>query len=162
MSLKKGQRVRHPIQVEWGLGEVLADPGEDKVRVFFVGAGEKILSLKYVTLQSVPKEEAAHPVLDNLRVPREGGHEYQSLQESVERFLGQYPLGFRGHRFVCHTWMGPIDAFADFLVGVLPIQKVVPGSLRGNQLFSGNSRSVRPLVANSAMDSKRRRAFLGL
>ena len=23
MSLKKGQRVRHPIQVEWGLGEVL-------------------------------------------------------------------------------------------------------------------------------------------
>lgn len=100
MSLKKGQRVRHPIQFEWGLGEVLADPGEDKVRVFFVGAGEKILSLKYVTLQSVPKEEAAHPVLDNLRVPREGGHEYQSLQESVERFLEQYPLGFRGDRFV--------------------------------------------------------------
>ena len=92
MSLKKGDRVRHPAQVEWGLGEVLADPGEDKVRVFFVGAGAKILSLKHVNLQRVPKEEAAHPVLDNLRVPREGDRKYQSLQESIEIFLEQYPL----------------------------------------------------------------------
>ena len=100
MSLKKGERVRHPVQVEWGLGEVLADAGEDKVRVFFVGAGEKTFSLNHVTLQSVPQEEAAHPVLDNLRLPREGGHKYQSLQQSIERFLGRYPLGFYGDRFM--------------------------------------------------------------
>ena len=37
MSLKKGDRVRHPIKAEWGLGEVLADSNGEKVRVFFVG-----------------------------------------------------------------------------------------------------------------------------
>ena len=100
MSLRKGERVRHPVQVEWGLGEVLADPGEDKVRVFFVGAGEKVLSLRHVTLQSVPKEEASHSVLDNLRVPRDGDLKYQSLQESVEQFLKRYPSGFYGDRFM--------------------------------------------------------------
>ena len=88
MSLKKGERVRHPIKAEWGLGEVLTDSNGEKVRVFFVGAGEKTISLKHVMLDYIPKDEAAHPVLDNLRVPTEGGRmRYQSLPESIERFL---------------------------------------------------------------------------
>ena len=43
MSLKKGERVRHPIKAEWGLGEVLEDSNGEKVRVFFVGTGEKTI-----------------------------------------------------------------------------------------------------------------------
>jgi len=100
MSLKKGDRVRHPIKVEWGLGEVLTDSNGEKVRVFFVGAGEKTISLKHVTLDCIPKDEAAHPVLDNLRVPVESGRiRYQSLPESIERFLERFPQGFYGDRF---------------------------------------------------------------
>lgn len=100
MSLKKGDRVRHPIKAEWGLGEVLADSNGEKVRIFFVGAGEKTISLKHVTLDCIPKDEAAHPVLDNLRVPAESGRiRYQSLSESIERFLERFPQGFYGDRF---------------------------------------------------------------
>ena len=32
MSLKKGERIRHSIKAEWGLGEVLADSDGEKVR----------------------------------------------------------------------------------------------------------------------------------
>jgi Protein of unknown function (DUF3553) len=100
MSLKKGDRVQHPIKADWGLGEVLADSNGEKVRVFFVGAGEKTLSLKHVTLDCIPKDEAAHSVLDNLRVPTESGRiRYQSLPESIERFLERFPQGFYGDRF---------------------------------------------------------------
>lgn len=100
MLLKKGDRVTHPIKAEWGLGEVLEDSNGEKVRVFFVGAGEKTISLKHVTLDCIPKDEAAHPVLDNLRVPAESGRiRYQSLPESIERFLDQFPQGFYGDRF---------------------------------------------------------------
>ena len=101
MVLRKGQRVRHPIKSEWGLGEVLADSAGERVRIFFVGAGEKTISLKHVTLDCLPKDQAVHPVLDNLRVPaQDGGRKYQSLPESVERFLEQFPQGFYGDRFL--------------------------------------------------------------
>jgi hypothetical protein len=102
MSLKKGDRVRHPTKAEWGLGEVLTDSNGEKVRVFFVGVGvgEKTLSLTHVTLDCIPKDEAAHPLLDNLRVPAESGRmRYRSLPESIERFLERFPHGFYGDRF---------------------------------------------------------------
>lgn len=100
MSFKQGDRVRHPLKAEWGLGEVLADVTGKKVRVFFVGAGAKTLSLTYVTLECVPPDEAAHPLLDNLHAPAEGGRiRYQSLPASIERFLALFPHGFYGDRF---------------------------------------------------------------
>ena len=101
MSFKQGERVTHPTRAKWGLGEILADSIGDRVSVFFVGAGEKILSLKYVTLDHVPKDEAAHPVLDNLRVPaRRARIQYQSLPKSIEKFRERFPRGFHGNRFV--------------------------------------------------------------
>ena len=53
-----------------------------------------------MTLDCIPKEEAANTVLDNLRVPAQSGRiRYQSLPESIERFLGRYPEGFYSDRF---------------------------------------------------------------
>jgi hypothetical protein len=87
MSLQTGGRVRHPIKPAWGLGEVLTDSHGEKVRAFFVGAGEKTLSLNQVTLDCIPKDEAVHPVLDNLRVPAESRRRrYPGLPESIARF----------------------------------------------------------------------------
>jgi Protein of unknown function (DUF3553) len=101
MWLKKEDRVRHPIKAEWGLGEVLEDSNGETVRVFFVGTGPKTLSLKYVTLECIPKDEAAHPILDNLRVPEKSDrHPYQSLPVAIERFRERYPQGFSDDRFV--------------------------------------------------------------
>jgi hypothetical protein len=101
MWLKKEDRVKHPLKAEWGLGEVLEDSNGETVRVFFVGTGEKTLSLKHVTLECIPTDEAAHPILDHLRVPeKRDRHRYQSLPESIERFRARYPQGFSDDRFV--------------------------------------------------------------
>ena len=100
MTYSKGTRVKHPSKADWGLGEVLEDSRGDLVRIFFVGVGEKTLSLKFVQPKLVPESEAAHPVLDNLKVGKsKGAIKYQSLKASKDYFLEQYVSGFYGERF---------------------------------------------------------------
>ena len=97
----KGERVRHPTKSDWGLGEVLEDSRGNKVRIFFVEAGEKTLDLNYVKPEKVLGEEARHKVLDNLSVTTtKGGMKYRSLSQSIERFLELFPQGFYGKRFL--------------------------------------------------------------
>jgi len=101
MEYKKGDRVRHPTQDDWGLGEVLADSSGEIVKIFFVGSGEKTIMLKYVQPEKVAIEEAKHPVLDNLKIKKTStGIKYQSLAESIQFFLKQYPEGFLGTKYI--------------------------------------------------------------
>ena len=100
MELHKGTRVRHPNKSEWGLGEVTADLTGKSVRVFFVEVGEKTLSTDFVTLEVIPTEEASDPTLDNLRIPQSKGTKYKSLAQSITDFLGLFPGGFYGKRFL--------------------------------------------------------------
>jgi hypothetical protein len=69
------------------------------VRVFFVGVGEKTLSLKHIQLKHVAGGEARHPLLDNLRLSENGSTRYLSLRDAIECFLKEYPGGFYGERF---------------------------------------------------------------
>lgn len=103
MDYSKGDRVRHPKRDDWGIGEVLADSTGGSVKVFFVGAGEKSLSLQYVAPVKVSGEEASHPVLDNLKIRKSAtGIQYQSLPESIQVFLEMFPEGFYGQKFQEH------------------------------------------------------------
>ncbi|MCZ2153863.1 MAG: DUF3553 domain-containing protein [Bryobacterales bacterium] len=100
MKYSKGQRVKHPGKPEWGLGQVLEDSSSASVKVFFVGAGERQLSLSHVSLISVAGKEAGHAVLDNLRPIVDGQHiRYLSLPRAVERFLELFPQGFQGKKY---------------------------------------------------------------
>ncbi len=100
MEYEKGDRVRHPSKKDWGLGEVLEDSAGDNVRIFFVGAGERKISLQYVQPKKISGQKAAHPVLDNLRISKtSSGIRYQSLPQSINYFLEQFPEGFYGQRF---------------------------------------------------------------
>lgn len=100
MKYKKGDRVKHPTQSDWGLGEVLSDSNGEKVRVFFVGVGEKTIMLKYVQPIQIQADEASHPVLDNLKIKKTStGIKYQSLPESIQFFLEKFPEGFYGEYF---------------------------------------------------------------
>ena len=100
MKYIKGDRVKHPTKEDWGLGEVLEESNIESVRVFFVGVGEKVLSLKYVQPVKVTGDEANHPVLDNLKISKSaGGISYKSLPKSIEYFLEQFPEGFYGQKF---------------------------------------------------------------
>ena len=100
MKYKKGDRVRHPTKDDWGLGEVLADSTGGSVRIFFVGEGEKTISLKYIQPVKVSGTEATHSGLDNLKIDKSvSGIKYQSLADSIQFFLKEYPEGFYGGKF---------------------------------------------------------------
>ena len=100
MQFKKGDRVKHPRKPEWGVGKVLEDSTNEKVRVFFTGLGETNLSLKHVSLIQVSGKEANHPSLDNLKeTTRKKRKEYKSLELLKGRFLSQFPGGFSGTKY---------------------------------------------------------------
>ena len=120
MGYIKGDRVRHPTKDDWGLGEVLEDSNDETVRVFFVGAGEKTLVLKYVQPMKVAAKEADHPVLDNLKISKTtGAIKYQSLPQSIQYFLEHFPDGFYGDRFKEHErdYKDKAHALAQELLG---------------------------------------------
>ena len=103
MVYKKGDRVKHPTKVDWDLGEVLENSNGSTVHVFFIGAGEKILSLQYVQPIKVEGDEADSAVLDNLKTSKSaGGIKYQSLPQSIQFFLEEFPEGFYGKKFKEH------------------------------------------------------------
>lgn len=101
MELQAGDRITHPAMPAWGLGQVIGSPAGNTVRVFFVGAGEKVISLDHVTLVRVTGIEAANALLDYLRVDDSGTViRYRSLPDSIAYFLKEYPGGFYGEKFL--------------------------------------------------------------
>lgn len=100
-SYRKGDRVRHPTQQSWGMGEVLEDSDAKSVRVFFEGAGEKTLQLAYVRLIKIAGADAESKLLDNLYICKHaGGIRFQSLSDSIQYFLAEFPGGFSGAKFL--------------------------------------------------------------
>ena len=53
----------------FGIGKVLDVINLNKISVFFVDEGPKLLDLKYAKLKILSGEEASHPLLDNLENP---------------------------------------------------------------------------------------------
>ena len=92
MGLENG-RVRHRGLPEWGIGQVLGDSLDKNARVFFVRAGEKLISFDHVAVIPVTGPKAAHPLLDNLRHPDSvATTRYRSLPESVAYILESIPV----------------------------------------------------------------------
>ena len=61
---------------------------------------ERSISLKHVQPEKVVGVSAAHPVLDNLKIPKASSSiRYQSLAESKNYLLEKFPEGFYGQRF---------------------------------------------------------------
>jgi hypothetical protein len=103
MAYAKGDRVRHPTKSEWGLGEVMEDSRGNKVRIFFVDAGEKTLIFDNVKLEKVSGVNACHPGLDNLSLKvapkletilsasdyKEFGELYNSAPEVVRSLINE-------------------------------------------------------------------------
>jgi len=58
MNFSKGQYVRHPQKPDWGVGQIIEEIQETKVRVDFENAGKRKLDLAYVNLEPVPDSEA--------------------------------------------------------------------------------------------------------
>ena len=99
MDYKKGLRVKHPSVPEWGIGELLEDSSGGKARVFFVGRGETVLSIKDLDLVTVTGIDAEHPILDNLKITGDESLRYRTLPQSIQKFLVEFPGGFYGEKF---------------------------------------------------------------
>lgn len=96
MNYKKGDKVRHPNRLEWGLGIILDDEIHEKVRVFFENVGEKVLSTKFFMPSVVTGSAAKHPILDQLTCdPKQLG-----LTTLLSAFLSKYPDGFQDPHFL--------------------------------------------------------------
>ncbi len=103
IGFRKGDRIRHPRLTEWGLGEVLENSVCGEVRAFFVGVGEKKLSLSHVQPERITGAEAAHPLLDSLKLRANSDtSRYRGIEQAKAYFLSQFPGGFHGKRFAEH------------------------------------------------------------
>jgi len=91
----KGDCVKHPNAPDWGIGKVLENALDDKVKIFFVNVGEKLLNLKHVNLIKLEGVDAIHPILDNPGLADRGkGKKFKSLPQAKAEFLAVYPDGF--------------------------------------------------------------------
>jgi hypothetical protein len=64
LNLNKGDRVRHPLKLEWGMGQVLSETNGEFVKVFFERIGDKSISIQHIELVKVEGEEAQSVILD--------------------------------------------------------------------------------------------------
>lgn len=101
MELQKGDRVKNRKILDWGLGEILDPPEQNKYKIFFVNAGEKTVDATVADLVKITGKEAQHPLLDNLRLP---GHnktaEFKTFHEKVTLFLRIFPKGFYDDKYL--------------------------------------------------------------
>ena len=107
MDWKVGNKVRHSTAPQWGLGEVIEVVGYDKVRVYFVDGGEKLLAntnrmLTRITGARGPIPRSSSPAgkvylgwaEQPARKPRRSIQEYRAV------FLEKFPLGFVDPEYV--------------------------------------------------------------
>lgn len=92
VSLKVGDRVRHPGKPEWGPGETLPGTTSDRIRVYFAFEGEKLL--KGVTLEPVVGPDAHHPLLDHRIQSPTRGAKRRSIGDLKREFLRLFPEAF--------------------------------------------------------------------
>lgn len=100
--IKAGDKVKHPKMPDWGIGKVIEITPDDKARVFFINAGEKLLGLKYVTLEKVEGAAAAHPILDNPTFKEQvsKGKKHKGLPEARLEFLEIFSDGFEDPAYI--------------------------------------------------------------
>lgn len=104
MKFIKGERVKRLDIPEWDIGQVLEESFEEKVRVFFVGVGEKHLKLSLANLTKVQGDEAHSSLLDNLTsvksVKKGKVVQYRNLNELIVNFKVYSPEGFYGDTYL--------------------------------------------------------------
>lgn len=102
MDFQPGDKVQHPKMIGWGMGKVMEVMSNGNVRVFFINAGEKLISVKHVDLEKVEGGKDSHQILDNPtfleRVAK--GQQHKSLPDARLDFLGIFPGGFDDPEYI--------------------------------------------------------------
>jgi len=100
MDFKVGDRVRHPGQPIWGLGQILEGLSANRAPVYFVNGMKRVISFKHIALELVEGPEAEHLLLDNLLVTDKPDFQYITFDEALEKFSSRFPEGFDDPRYL--------------------------------------------------------------
>jgi hypothetical protein len=99
MQLQKGDRVKHLNLEDWGIGQIIEDPGTEYVKVFFLNVGEKKLRNNFITKLKEDATESFH--LDHLKItPGKSPAKYRTINELKTWFLSVFPEGFYGSDYL--------------------------------------------------------------
>jgi hypothetical protein len=96
--MTKGDRVKHTLAPDWGIGRVLEPPRDGKVKIFFATAGIKLLAVS-APLAIVQGADALNVALDNLPDDTSRLKVHKTLAELKEQFLRRFPGGFQGDSY---------------------------------------------------------------
>jgi len=113
IELEVGNKVTHPKMSDWGVGKVVEIQAANKVRVFFLNAGEKLINTQYVGLEKLDEADGEHPILDNPTfIERaKNGKKHIGLPEARSYFLKLYShLGFEDHGYLEEERNYKVDA----------------------------------------------------
>lgn len=108
---KSGDRFKHVIRTEWGIGEVIADESGGKVKIFFEDVGPKEFDLAHAKFVKLSGDEGKSDYLTalvnhhkaELKKPALTGKKkstFMSFAKAVENFLSFFPLGFRDPKYL--------------------------------------------------------------
>jgi hypothetical protein len=100
MDFKVGDRVKHPGQPAWGIGQILEGLSANRAPVYFVNGMKRVISFKHIALDLVEGPEAEHLLLDNLLVSDKPDFQYITFGEALEKFNSRFPEGFDDPRFL--------------------------------------------------------------
>jgi len=99
MGWSIGDRVRHVVKPDWGLGEVLGLDGDGRIVVYFERAGEKLL--KDPPMVAATGAEAQRPLVRGSKSRAlKARQPDKSLAQYREAFVALFPKGFRDPEFV--------------------------------------------------------------
>lgn len=106
---KRGERVKHTVKTDWGLGEVLEDQVGDRVQVIFEDADLKSFAVSVAPFIRVTGEECKSEYLTalvkrHLRKDRKMGatqlSAVLSFDGAVHKFLKSFPTGFHDKKYL--------------------------------------------------------------
>jgi len=112
MELKKGDRVRYEKATAWGLGEIIELTGGPYCKIFFVNHGETTIGKDFMKfLTQIEGKDAAHPLLDNLRLPDQNKEvKFRYIGNLVALFSQIFPKGFYDDEYLKHERAYKVEA----------------------------------------------------
>ena len=112
MDLKKGDRVIYEKAAEWGLGEIIELTGGPYCKIFFVNHGDTTIGRDFLHfLTKIEGKDAAHTLLDNLRLPgQKKDIKFKSIGDLVFLFLNLFPKGFYDIEYLKHERAYKVEA----------------------------------------------------
>lgn len=91
MEYRKGDRVRHPKRLEWGVGQILADGSGDSAKIFFERGGERAFSLDFVQPVRLVGDDAGSAIHDSLHFS-DAGSKNSKVRSRLEELRSSDPV----------------------------------------------------------------------